>query len=112
MDTKTKVNNSEEVWAFFKRFSLNTTAVIARQTFSGTREGIRVSYSAGAIRLQGIDETARIRVFDTKGKLVSDATGVQPRIALKDKTSGVYVILVNGREGSIPLKMAIPDRYK
>ena len=112
MDTKTKVNNSEEVWAFFKKFSLDKTAIFPRQPAARAHDHSTVSYSAGIIRLHGLGETARVSVIDTKGRLVANAIEAQSLCAFKDKPSGVYILLVNGKDGFFPLRMVIPDTYR
>ena len=108
MDTKTKVNTSEEVWAFFKRFSRTSITAIHEQTLSTTRKAISVSYSSGIVRLLGVGEKARVRVTDTKGRLVEAAIAERRQFVLKDKSSGVYIIMVTEENRPFALRMVIP----
>ncbi len=111
MDTTTRVNTSEEVWAFFKKFSLNGNSTdISQKTFSVARESISVSYSSGIVLLQGQDigEKSQVRVIDTKGRLVASATAVQNQFRFKNKSNGVYMVLVSGNNRPVTLKMVIP----
>jgi poly(3-hydroxybutyrate) depolymerase len=108
MDTVTKVNTSEEVWAFFKKYSLPTTTAVYRQTASVVRESVSASYSSGIVRLCGVSENSRVRVFDTKGRLAARATVAQQQFTFKDKPSGVYMLMVSGSDAAVAIKMVIP----
>jgi poly(3-hydroxybutyrate) depolymerase len=104
----TKLNQAEEVWAFFKQFSLNNNTAIHQQTFSVAREPIVASYSSGIVHLQGAGEKSQVRVIDTKGRLVTASTVTQRFFAFNDKPSGVYLVTVNAKSGPVTLRMVIP----
>jgi len=108
MDTVTKVNNSEEVWAFFKQFSLSTTTIINRQANPVKHDYLSATYSNGIVRLNGIDKTGRLQVFDIKGKLIETTIAVQHQFTFKDKPSGIYMILSNENDKLVTIKMIIP----
>jgi hypothetical protein len=108
MDTVTKVNTSEEVWAFLKNYSLQNTTAVCRQTNSLIRESLVASYSSGTVFLRGAAENSRVHVFDTKGRLTAQATVIQRQFTFKDKPSGVYMLMTNGSSGPIAVKMVIP----
>jgi poly(3-hydroxybutyrate) depolymerase len=104
-----RLNQSDEVWAFFKQFSLNTATAITQQKFSLAHEPIAISYSSGIVRLQGTGEKSVVRVIDTKGREVAAAIATQGQFAFKDKpTSGVYMVLVSGTAGAFALRMVVP----
>jgi poly(3-hydroxybutyrate) depolymerase len=104
----TNVNTSEETWAFLKNFSLKGATNVSRQTVPVTRDIITASYCSGTIRLQGIGENCRIRVIDTKGRLVTTAAAVQNQFAFKDKPSGVYMVMASGNDRFFTLRMVVP----
>jgi len=109
MDTKTKVNNSEEVWAFFKQFTLKGAVTpIIGQPIPISREVLSASYGSGIVRLQGLRGINRVHVFDIKGSLVVDAADFQAQFAFKNKPSGVYMIVVSGNEQFAALRIVIP----
>jgi poly(3-hydroxybutyrate) depolymerase len=108
MNATTKVNNSEEVWAFFKKFSLKGNTAVQRQTFPVSHNCVSVSYCSGIVRIQGAEEKSRVRVIDTEGRLVSSATITKNQFAFKDKPSGVYVIIMSGKEHLSSTRMVIP----
>jgi polyhydroxybutyrate depolymerase len=108
MDTKIKVNNSEEAWAFFKMFSLKGNTAVHQHAPAVPRDGLSVSYSAGVIRLQGADGKCPVRVFDTRGRLVATAAAARGQVDLGDKTGGVYVVVVNGKNGPVPVRIMLP----
>jgi hypothetical protein len=104
-----KVNQSSEVWAFFKKFTLKGPATaVLQQKVSIAREPVPILYSSGVVRLQGIRERRPVRVIDTKGRLVATAIAEQGQFVFKDKPSGVYMVLVRGNEGSGAHKMVLP----
>lgn len=108
MNTNDRINNSEETWAFLKKFSLKSTSVAPVKTFAAVRDRISLSYSWGTVRLQGAGENCGVRVFDTRGRLVASAAAAQGSFDFKDKPSGVYMVMLNGKEGPVPLRMVIP----
>ena len=59
----TKQNQAEEVWAFFKQFSLNGSTAVRREMFAAKRESISASYSSGTVRILGAKEKSRVRVY-------------------------------------------------
>jgi poly(3-hydroxybutyrate) depolymerase len=104
-----KQNQAEEVWAFFKRFTLNNTSAIRKQAPSMARESISASYSSGIVHLHGAGEKSRVRVIDTKGRLVTGAAAVQRQFAFKDKPSGVYVVMMSGNNNRpCALRIIVP----
>jgi poly(3-hydroxybutyrate) depolymerase len=104
----TKQNQAEEVWAFFKQFSLNGSTAVRRELFAAKRESISASYSSGTVRILGVQEKSRVRMFDTRGRLVATAAQVQRQFAFQDKPSGVYAVMVNDNSRLVTLKVMIP----
>jgi polyhydroxybutyrate depolymerase len=106
MNTTTKVNNSEEVWAFFKKFTLSGTTALPRPV--SARPAYKAIYANGMVRLQGVGERASVRILDQKGRLVAEAAAGTGEIDLRGKPAGVYRVLV-GEDGTMgALKMVIP----
>jgi poly(3-hydroxybutyrate) depolymerase len=108
MNTSDRINNSEETWAFLKKFSIKETSVTSTQTFSVARDQISVSYSSGIIHLRGAGEKSLVRVVDTKGRVVSSAAESGRQIVFIGKPSGVYLIQIGGNKGTAALRLAIP----
>jgi poly(3-hydroxybutyrate) depolymerase len=108
MNTSDRINNSEETWAFLKKFSIKRATDISQQQFIMTRDCLSASYSSGIVRLQGIGENCQVRVVDTKGRFISIAAVTQREFAFKDKPSGVYALMVSGNERTVALRIVIP----
>ena len=104
----TKLNMAEEVWTFFKQFSLDANTAVRQQALAVTREPVSVSYSSGIVRLQGAGEKCRLQVIDIRGRLVTAATAEQRQFAFKNKPSGVYMVVVSGNDRPVTLRMVIP----
>lgn len=101
-------SQADEVWAFFKPYSLDQVTRTGPQASAPSYESISMSYSAGLIRLEGLREESRVTVTDTRGKVIATATGAQPSIAFRGEPSGVYVVSVSGKAMSFARKFAIP----
>lgn len=99
---------SDEVWAFFKQYSLGGTTAAHPQSPARGRAPIAVSYAAGMVRMEGVADGTRIEVSDTQGKIVATATAKQGRFAFRDKPRGVYFLKVAGMEASAPLEFLAP----
>ena len=109
MNTSDRINNSEETWAFLKKFSLGQTPVNPQQTYSVTHDKISASYSSGTVRLQGVRENCRVKVIDTRGRLVAAAEAASRQFEFKNRPAGVYMLLLdeNGKRFTT-LRLLIP----
>ena len=108
MDTITKVNNSEEVWAFFKQFSIGPATAIRQQTIPEARDCFSATCRAGIVSLRGVGGKDRVRVVDTRGRLITTAIGAQRQFSFMGKPSGVYMVLVNGNDMTAALRIIVP----
>jgi poly(3-hydroxybutyrate) depolymerase len=105
MNTATKVNNSEEVWAFFKKFTLSGSTALPRPT--AARPAYRAIYANGVVRMQGTGERASVRILDQQGRLVAQASG-KGEIDFHGQPPGVYRILVAGEGPLGVLNLVVP----
>jgi polyhydroxybutyrate depolymerase len=71
-NTATKVSTSEEVWAFFKRFTLDRapTSIPARP---GAARSRAVGYRAESPLWRIVDENGRVHAFSSQGRRVPEA---------------------------------------
>ena len=104
----TKQNQAEEVWAFFKPYSLGGTTGINQRTLSVPRDCITASYSSGIVRLQGAGESCRVRVTDTRGRVVAAAAAAKYQFAFKNRPAGGYLLTVSGNRGAASITLVIP----
>ena len=108
MNTATKMNGSEEVWGFFKQWTLKGSATPARPASEGRQDRISAAYAAGALKLNGIEAGSRIRILDYRGRLVSEARAGAGEMRFLGQPSGIYQVVVEGKGQSSPLRIAIP----
>jgi poly(3-hydroxybutyrate) depolymerase len=109
MDAKTKMNGSEEVWGFFKKWTLQGSATSARPSPEVRRVRISAAFAAGSVRLQGVETGSRIRIFDHQGRIVSETKAGEGEIPFRGGTSGVYQVVADGKGwSSSALMPAIP----
>jgi poly(3-hydroxybutyrate) depolymerase len=109
MNTSDRINNSEETWAFLKRFSLDKTAIVASQTANGVQHTLTASYVSGTIRVCGSQDLCNVRVVDTKGRLVLSANTTKlNQVAFSGKSGGVYLIMLRSGGEQHTIRMAIP----
>ena len=102
----TTQNQADEVWNFFKQYSLGGTTGVRHGAPAVSRGNI--SYAEGVVRLAGIGEGARVRVTDAQGNLVATARASGGRFAFKGMPSGVYVVEAAGADGFAPRKFLVP----
>jgi polyhydroxybutyrate depolymerase len=108
MNTSDRINNSEETWAFLKKFSLKDgVSVIDEQIGLKTADFISATYSSGVIHLSGVKDRNLVKVIDTKGRLVAKMTVNQSQIALKDRSHGMYILQVNNGNKPVSMKVVI-----
>jgi polyhydroxybutyrate depolymerase len=88
MDTTSHVNTTEEVWAFFKRFTRDGTTSILPHPVG--RETLRASWVGGALRLEGIGTHERVRILDARGKQVQAGWVEEGRLDCGPLAPGLY----------------------
>jgi poly(3-hydroxybutyrate) depolymerase len=102
------LNQAEEVWAFFKQYSLNGNSTSARQTmFAEPREPVSVSYASGAVHIRGAGEQCRITIIDTRGRQHCAGAATHQQISFNNK-QGVYLVLVKHNNRTVAQKILIP----
>jgi hypothetical protein len=106
MNTQTKVNNSEEVWAFFKKFTLGGATALPRR--EAARPSFSAAYANGLIRLRGLKEGAAVRVLDHQGRLMARSAPGQSEIDFRGKPAGVYHVLAGGSAPAEALELVVP----
>ena len=87
MNTNDRINNSEETWAFLKKFSLPPTDVDIKRSYSKPTN-VSASYNSGVVLLNGDMDGRQVRVVDIKGRNVTTALIKQNQFAFKDGASG------------------------
>lgn len=107
MNTNDRINNSEETWAFLKKFSLNSTSVVMKGSYMKS-SNISACYNSGIVMIKGVINGAHVRVVDIKGRNVTTALIKQNQFAFKDVASGVYVLIVDVNNRPEALRFAIP----
>jgi poly(3-hydroxybutyrate) depolymerase len=100
-------NHADEVWAFFKKYTLEATTEISIPKPARFGADLSITYASGMIRLAGLREDARIRVTDTRGRVVASAVAAR-EVALPGQSHGVYVVTVGDRGNSVARKVLVP----
>jgi len=105
----TKQNHAEEVWKFFKQFSLkNTTGTIVQQKAAASTSPVGASYLFGSIRLKGVGDDCRVRVLDTRGRQIAGVTPHNQQFSFKNKPSGVYMVMISANDNTSAVRVVIP----
>lgn len=99
---------ADEVWAFFKQYSLAGTSGVHPRKMDAVRGIFSATYAAGIVRLGGFGDPARVVVTDTKGKVVATAAVAHDQFTFKNRPSGVYLAKVVGGEGPRVSKFIVP----
>lgn len=96
MDTTTKVNTTEEVWAFFKRFTLDGTSSVSEGTGSATGNVIAAHYAAGRVRLDGFAGDATVEILDARGTSRARVPVIGGEFEFRQAPRGLYLAVVSG----------------
>jgi len=108
MNTSDRINNSEETWAFLKRFSLESTTQVRHQKAGVKHDACSLLHGNGCIRIQGVKENTRVRVFDNMGRYISSAVIERQQIDFKNKSSGIYIVNMVNINESIAFRVMVP----
>lgn len=99
MDTVTKVNTTEEVWAFLKRFSIQgTTAVDARPATPGVSSA---RWERGVVHWAALRSGASVELRDARGALEFSGVAKAGAIACGTLPSGLHVVTSGAGRGTI-----------
>lgn len=107
-NTATKVNNSEEVWAFFKKFTLQHGAAGVQAVHPSGSRPLSASYHAGFVQLGGVDAICHVGITDAKGAHVASATASDGRFSLPSHAKGVYLLEVGGKNDRRSARVVVP----
>ncbi len=107
MDTVKKVNTTEEVWAFFKQFSLQgVTSILST---SGPTGPLTASFRAGRVQLEGgVKDGTRMRVVNLRGEAVATESTVDGAFALRNPARGTYLVTALDGASTRAAKLTIP----
>lgn len=109
MNTSDRINNSEETWAFLKKFSIPDESPVVRSAGAEVqRSPVSASYHAGTVQLRGVREAASVRVIDTEGRLVASVPAAGDRFSFPNKPGGVYLLQIMGKSGSVARRLLVP----
>jgi len=108
MNTNTKINNSEEVWAFFKKFSLQTATPVLSARENGNGRNMVLAYASGRVELRGGEGKYQVQVLDYRGRRVLSLNDVQGHFDFVRPLSGVYQVVIRQAHISQRFRLAIP----
>ena len=112
MDTRTKINTTEEIWAFFKRYTLKGPVVTGLPRSHGLATlpygAASASYANGLITVQGFHDGAQVRVLDTRGRVAAEGILHSGQFGFRNHPRGVYQLMVKGVRATSALRLAVP----
>lgn len=108
-NTATKVNNAEEVWAFFKPITLDRAPTgLRRVSPRSERAPLSVSYQGGTLRLLGAEGNDLVRVTDLSGRVLATSRALDGRFAFPAPPEGIYLLEVGESGASRTLRFLVP----
>jgi poly(3-hydroxybutyrate) depolymerase len=107
-NTATKVNNAEEVWAFFKKFTLDRASTGVWRSSAGSDRHFSATYQGGVVRLAGVDGNCPIRVMDAQGRLAASARATNGQFVFAARPNTVYLVEVAEQGNRRSVAMVVP----
>lgn len=107
MNTNTKVNTTEEVWAFFKRFTRSGNAYSAPRDQVGVPT-IHAIFQAGEVLLDDAQEVRNVTVSRMDGTVLLRSSVDQGRFRFPDASAGIFLITSWGAWGSKTSLLNVP----
>jgi poly(3-hydroxybutyrate) depolymerase len=103
------LNQADEVWAFFKQYSLKPDPTPALQSKPAPSHGSFMAfYQSGVVRLSGLDFDCKVSVTNAKGQVVANVNTVDRQFSFKDKPSGIYWVRLDNGSSASPQKLILP----
>lgn len=97
MNTATKVNNSEEIWSFFKKFSLEPSTALTTPSLQPSET---TAWIGGRLSLLGLASGARVRVLDLQGRTIASGkagTNGSAHLEFRNQPKGVYQVVAEAQ---------------
>ena len=108
MNTQTRMNGSEEVWGFFKQWTLSGTTGLRKRPGADAAGGIAISYAGGRLGIEGPAEATLTRILDLRGRLLASAPSGRARFDFRGRPAGVYQAIVSGKGGVFTRRFILP----
>lgn len=106
MDTVNNTNTTEEVWEFFRKYSLNSSTGIVTRDVPGAKP--RAVFRGDRVVVQGIDDGRRVRITSIRGELVAASEVTDGSFAFAAMPHGVYFVHASGRDGFRAVMFTVP----
>ncbi len=98
MNTNDRINNSEETWAFLKKFSLQNGASVIHPQMIASSGIITAAYSSGIINFKGLKDQSQVQLIDTRGRQIVNAYVNQSQLVLRNRLQGIYLLRINNAD--------------
>jgi len=102
------INQADEVWTFFKTYSLATTTGIGSSHSIRKNAAFSVNYVAGQVFLKGMEGETQVQVTDAEGKEIATVMTSQHRFDFKGRPSGIYLATVEEKGRRRSEKFMVP----
>lgn len=108
MNTSDRINNSEETWAFLKKFTLQKSTETRLQKAPVMSDKVTLVSGNGMVWVQWLEINSKVTVFDTRGRCILNTISTQNMLDFKGRSSGVYVVKVTKNNRPVTLRVAVP----
>jgi poly(3-hydroxybutyrate) depolymerase len=108
MNTSDRINNSEETWAFLKKFTLQKSTDTRLKNISMVDNDLLISRTNRNFSVKKLKSNCKVEMFDTRGRCIKNAMLTQNRIEIKDKSGGVYVVKIIEKNRTVAFRVAVP----
>ena len=108
MDTVSHVNTTEEVWAFFKKYTLAGPAAIESKIAKDRIGSISATFREGVVLLVGADDAKLVRISNVDGSVASIASIHQGSFEFRNRSPGLYLGTILGQGERHSFKLSIP----
>jgi poly(3-hydroxybutyrate) depolymerase len=102
------LNQAEDIWSFFKQFSLNTSTAVRNVHNVSMNTSLKAQFISGAIRLTGVKKECRVNITDFRGRQIVDQIVKNGEIPFKNRPDGIYVVTVKGSVHTGSTRILIP----
>lgn len=108
MDTASHVNTTEEVWAFFKKYTLAGPASIDSRVPERMIAPVSASFHEGTVRMSGADDARLVRISNLDGSVVAVVPVEAGSFEFRNRAPGLYLCTILGSEQVRAFKLSVP----
>jgi poly(3-hydroxybutyrate) depolymerase len=107
MNTSDRINNSEETWAFLKKFTMQKITEIQIKNISVTDNDLTLSNNNRTLCINNLKTNCNVEMYDTRGRCIKKSVLKQNLVDIEGKSGGIYIVKIIEKDRTVAFIVAV-----